>query len=356
MTTWLKTVPDDLDDVLDDLDDLDEDLRDADEEQWGGGATVIDLETGRRRRAAAAWDDAPGGALDGEGGWADGVEDDVELTGSVIMQAESLAAWSAVLRGELGGEALVERVPALVGPLRDVIFRDALIAWLCPGAVPLSEFPPALVELLESFVGPDVRAAAAAESGPPQPRPRRGRRKRGRRLERRSGRGGVWRARSGHRGVESRVEPVHEFPHDESPRDEPPHPEPARGEPARDDKPGWDEPGRDAEQWQDWREWDEASAPHHVQARLESVCRATPAAHAAPLLALVANYAWWRGDGARAGVAADTALDLEPDHRLSRLIRESLDVGLRGGGAGSPHADLDQRPHSSGSWNSPSSA
>ncbi len=63
------------------------------------------------------------------------------------------------------------------------------------------------------------------------------------------------------------------------------------------------------------------------------MCRATPAEHAAPLLAVVANYAWWRGDGARAGMAVDIALDLEPDHRLARLIRQALDLGARGDGA-----------------------
>jgi hypothetical protein len=108
--------------------------------------------------------------------------------------------------------------------------------------------------------------------------------------------------------------------------------------------------------WQDWREWEEAGAPHLVQARLEGVCRVTPATHAAPLLAVVANYAWWRGDGARAGVAVDTALGLEPDHRLARLIRQSLDLGLRGAGVPPAHGEPDGAAQPSGSWNSPSSA
>jgi hypothetical protein len=63
--------------------------------------------------------------------------------------------------------------------------------------------------------------------------------------------------------------------------------------------------------------------------RLEQVCRLTPAAHAAPLLSVVASLAWWCGDGARAGIAVDHALDLEPDHRLCRLVRQSLDHGIR---------------------------
>ncbi|TQM58458.1 DUF4192 family protein [Humibacillus xanthopallidus] len=275
------------------------------------GAVVIDLETGRRR--AASW-----GSADVD----DDVDDEDDDAGagvspvSVLLQAESLAAWSEVLHGEVGGERLVERVPALVGPLRDVVFRDALIAWLCPGAVPLSDFPPGLVALFEALVGTDVRSAAAAESVPPQPRPRRGRRKRGRRLERRLDR---------HRG----------------------RPDDIRIE-GRIDGHG--------SAWEDWRAWEEASAPHHVHARLESVCRVVPAPHAAPLLAVVGNYAWWRGDGARAGVAIDAALDLEPDHRLAGLLRDALDHGLRGRGADNAPVD-DLAAHGpSGSWNSPSSA
>ncbi len=213
-----------------------------------------------------------------------------------------MAAWSQVLHGEVDGDGLDDLVPALVGPLRDVTFRDALIAWLCPGAVPLTEYPPSLVALLEAFVGSDVRGASAAAAAP---RPRRGRRKRGRRLGDRLDRRPDTRA---------------------------------------------------AQAGEDWREWEEAGAPHQVQARLESVCRATPAAHAAPLLAIVASIAWWRGDGARAGVAVDTALDLEPDHRLARLLRQSLDLGLRGGGSRSAHQDSDGPSRASGSWNSPSSA
>ena len=48
-----------------------------------------------------------------------------------------------------------------------------------------------------------------------------------------------------------------------------------------------------------------------------------------PLLSIVASIAWWCGDGARAGVAVDHALELEPDHSLSRLVRDALDHGVR---------------------------
>ena len=74
---------------------------------------------------------------------------------------------------------------------------------------------------------------------------------------------------------------------------------------------------RARETGESWEDWDEATLPRLVLGRLEHVCRLTPAAHAAPLLSVVAALAWWCGDGARAGVAVDHALDLEPDHRLS---------------------------------------
>ncbi|HET7800561.1 MAG TPA: DUF4192 domain-containing protein [Humibacillus xanthopallidus] len=333
----LEELADDLAELADDVGDLDDDGDEEDDDdedddvafgRFGGfgdvgelagdGAVVIDLESGRRRRAVEELgrDDAQHTVVDDDivdaGDMVDDGGEACILSASVLLQAESLAAWSEVLRGEVSGEALAERAPALVGPLRDLDFRDALIAWLCPGSVPLGAFPPALVELLEAFVGADVRAAAAAESVPPQPRPRRGRRKRGRRLGARLGRRAETR-------VEGRID------------------------------------GHGAS-WEDWRAWEEASAPHHVQARLESVCRVVPAAHAAPLLAVVGNYAWWRGDGARAGVAIDAALDLEPDHRLAGLLRTALDHGLRGRGADPSPADDLAAQGPSGSWNSPSSA
>ncbi|WP_404393066.1 DUF4192 domain-containing protein [Humibacillus xanthopallidus] len=293
------------------------------------GATVIDLETRRHlgpEDVAGGWNGVDGwDGVDGAAGWDDWDDDGYGDGGwdgagwdgdcdsfdaafessSELQQAQSMTAWGHVLHGEVAGDDLEALVPALVGPLRDVIFRDALIAWLCPDSMPLTDYPAGLVALLEAFVGVDVRAASGATSAAPRPRPRRGRRKRGRRLRGRLD--GLAEAPSGQAG-------------------------------------------------QEWQEWEEASAPHQIQARLESVCRVTPAAHAAPLLTIVANIAWWRGDGARAGVAVDTALGLEPDHRLARLIRQALDHGLRGDGSRSSQHDADGPSRASGSWNSPSSA
>ena len=62
---------------------------------------------------------------------------------------------------------------------------------------------------------------------------------------------------------------------------------------------------------------------------LEALCRATPARFAAPVLTIAASHAWWRGDGTKAGMCIDVALEIEPDHKLARLMRLSLDHGLR---------------------------
>ncbi|MDV3223068.1 DUF4192 domain-containing protein [Intrasporangium sp.] len=62
---------------------------------------------------------------------------------------------------------------------------------------------------------------------------------------------------------------------------------------------------------------------------LDRLCRATPDRFAAPVLTMAASHAWWRGNGAKAGICIDRALELDPDHRLARLIRLGLDHGIR---------------------------
>ena len=66
-----------------------------------------------------------------------------------------------------------------------------------------------------------------------------------------------------------------------------------------------------------------------VEQALQTLCRATPAGFAAPVLTITASHAWWRGDGTKAGMCVDLALEIEPDHKLARLMRLSLDHGLR---------------------------
>lgn len=73
----------------------------------------------------------------------------------------------------------------------------------------------------------------------------------------------------------------------------------------------------------------DAEAGRFVLAHVEQLCRATPEACAAPVLAVAAAYAWWLGDGARASLAADRALRAEPGHGLATLVRAALEVGVR---------------------------
>jgi hypothetical protein len=259
-----------------------------------GVSAVLDLAAARARH------DAGSGSPEGSH----------PSTALARLQAESLLAWGEVLRGEVAGDGLRSALPALLGPLRDLDLRDAILAWLCPGSLPLTEVPPSLVTLLETCVGVEVHTAAAGRGVPSGPvsRPARGGPTGGRRRERGAA-----------------------------------------------DAAGSTSSG--------WREWEEAGAPHLLQARLEGVCRIAPASHAAPLLAMTGNVAWWHGDGARAGVALDTCLELEPDHRLATLIRSALDLGLRGGGGGHGRRGGEDAgaadgapPGESGCWNRPSSA
>lgn len=186
------------------------------------------------------------------------VLDGGELSARQFLVNDALVAWGGLLHGEIEGFGLEHWLPAVVGPLGDREFRDALVGWLCPGASSLESLPDELVTMLEVFLGPDLRVFSATPAG-----------------------------QVGSTGSAGRLDPE-----------------------------GWDD-------------WDHAAAPRLLLSRLEAVCRMTPAAHAAPVLSLLASLAWWSGDGARAGIAADRALELEPDNRLAGLVRQSLDHGLR---------------------------
>ena len=292
-----------------------------------------------------------------------------------LMVTDSLSAWAGVLHGAIEDEALPDCVPSLVGPLRDLQFRDALIGWLCPGAVPLDGFPDELVVLLQEMLGPSLRVLPAGD-GSHQTRPSGGN-SRDRDIRERPDGGSMepdpdaemMRAlqdllaldSSGSRGGGPEAWAA-DAAGDWS--------DPADGRSPE----GWDEvvgklealgalealaafdemdemdeidefdeaaeledlqDGQEADDWEEDDElggldgWAEALVPRMLLTRLEQVCRLTPAAHAAPLLSVVASVAWWCGDGARSGVAVDRALELEPQHRLCRLIRQSLDHGIR---------------------------
>jgi hypothetical protein len=66
-----------------------------------------------------------------------------------------------------------------------------------------------------------------------------------------------------------------------------------------------------------------------VELTLEALCRATPAPFAPPVLTIAGSHAWWRGNGTKAGMCIDVALEIEPNFKLARLMRISLDHGLR---------------------------
>ena len=268
-------------------------------------------------------DPAPGAKAAGAGL---GVLDGGEPTSRQFLVNDSLVAWGGVLTGDVVGYGIEHWLPSLVGPLRDVQFRDALIGWLCPGTVPLDTFPVELVVMLDVLLGPHLRLAPAADGE--------ARDRTGGPASVGAGAGSDVASRLAASDLEA-LRALHALLDLGS--DTPSGADDGGGETvglACDDPgdgAGTDEVGgRESDEgWQSWEDWDEASGPRLVLGRLEQVCRLTPAAHAAPLLSVVASLAWWCGDGARAGIAVDHALDLEPDHRLCRLVRQSLDHGVR---------------------------
>ncbi|HEY8721025.1 DUF4192 domain-containing protein, partial [Pengzhenrongella sp.] len=64
---------------------------------------------------------------------------------------------------------------------------------------------------------------------------------------------------------------------------------------------------------------------------LERVVAHARAEHQAPSLTLLAMLAWWRGDGTRAGVLLDRALEADPAHRLAHLLSDAVAGGLAPG-------------------------
>jgi hypothetical protein len=131
-----------------------------------------------------------------------------------------------------------DELAQLVLSLDDLELRDGLVAWMCPGSLPLGCLPPDVVDALRSCL--------------PEP---------------------TW-----HRGS---------------------------------------------------ADGSEAIASRRLVARLEALVRSVPDEHAAPPLAVLANLAWWRGDGALARSCLDRALTASPGYRLARLLERLLDLGVR---------------------------
>ena len=59
------------------------------------------------------------------------------------------------------------------------------------------------------------------------------------------------------------------------------------------------------------------------------LCAMTPDSHAAPVLSVLAAWAWWNGNGALARVALDRALRCDPGYRLAQLIEQVVDLAIR---------------------------
>jgi transposase len=60
-----------------------------------------------------------------------------------------------------------------------------------------------------------------------------------------------------------------------------------------------------------------------------ALCRALPDGQAAPMLTVLANVAWWLGDGALARTALERALAVEPGYRLARLLDRMVVLAIR---------------------------
>ncbi len=157
----------------------------------------------------------------------------------------ALSRWAVVC--DVTGDAVAvedldpAEVALIVHSLEDLELRDGLVAWLCPGSLPLDCLPPDLVDALRCTLTTRHRSSP-------------------------DGSGGI--------------------------------------------------------------------AGRRLVARLQSLVRSVPDEHAAPALTVLANLAWWQGDGALARTCLDRALGTLPGYRLARLLERMLDLGVRPGGHG----------------------
>jgi hypothetical protein len=60
------------------------------------------------------------------------------------------------------------------------------------------------------------------------------------------------------------------------------------------------------------------------EAVLEEVVARGRSGAQAPALTLLALLSWWRGDGARARLLLDSALDADPEYHLAELLDDAL--------------------------------
>ncbi|SDO80243.1 protein of unknown function [Pedococcus dokdonensis] len=184
---------------------------------------------------------------------------------------EALSLWAVVLG--LGAPSAddpstlagvrPDQVALLVESLHDIQLRDALVGWLCPGAMPDG--------CLDDDLADAVRTCLPTSG---------------------------WQL---------------------------PGAEDATGEGAGDDggDDGWPVPGRRR-----------VIVAKRFVARLQHLVRAVPDEHAPPVLTVVANLAWWLGDGTLARACLERALKADPGYRLALLLEHMVDLGIRPAGPG----------------------
>ena len=66
-----------------------------------------------------------------------------------------------------------------------------------------------------------------------------------------------------------------------------------------------------------------------VERRLCELCAALPDEWAVAALTVLANFTWWRGDGALTRVALGRALRVDPRYRLALLLEQMVDGAIR---------------------------
>lgn len=101
--------------------------------------------------------------------------------------------------------------------------------------------------------------------------------------------------------------------------------------------PGWSSVGSSVGRWSPGGQpprRDRRAVGRRYLVRLQHLVRAVPDEYAAPPLTVVANLAWWLGDGALARTCVERALGASPDYRLALLLERMLDLGVRSGGGG----------------------
>jgi len=171
----------------------------------------------------------------------------VDDRAQAVRRLRWLAGWASVcdvagelrdVRADVGADVGADEVAALALSLRDVALRDGVIAWLCPGTLPLDSLDPDLLDQLRTSL---------------------------------------------------------------------PH-------------PAWvSSPATSAS----------VIAGRRMQARLVQLCRMLPAREAAPMLTVLANFAWCLGDGALARAALERALAAEPGYRLAGLLERMVELAIR---------------------------